>query len=262
MKKNMLSIGSFSITPSESLSFSSISGDYNPLHIDPVIALDSQFGATLIHGVHGTLCALESYFKDQQQPLALTSLTVMFKKPVQHGDKIDCMVDYLTSTSARIELQCEGKRVQIIELCFLPLDHPRANVEPVLIPEDSVPPKPRIISMGEADAQLGDVPLVWNPLLFAEMFPQLARLLPDSQSATILGTSKTVGMICPGLNAIYTRFNLSFDVDPKGPASPLHYKVVSTDPRFSRIIMAVHNLTGSGEIEAFLRACPTDQTRL
>jgi acyl dehydratase len=253
MTKEMPSLDSFCISPADSQSFAAISGDYNPLHVDPVVAKASQFGAPLIHGVHGTLSALDRYFGNQQQPISLTSLKVVFNKPVRQGDTVECRVNKVTAESARIELRCEGNKVQTIELGFFPSSRPHGNAEPSSIPDSLEPPKPNHITVEEADGLSAGVPLVWNPKQFAQFFPQLARMLPDSQSATILGTTKIVGMICPGENAIYTRFHLTFNGKANGSASPLNYKVANADSRFSRLVMAVDNFIAAGELEAFFR---------
>lgn len=55
----MKNLGSFSITPAESRDFARASGDFNPLHLDPVAARRTRFGQTLIHGECGTVKALD-----------------------------------------------------------------------------------------------------------------------------------------------------------------------------------------------------------
>jgi acyl dehydratase len=52
-------LGSFTITPQESLDFAHASRDFNPLHLDAVAARRTRFGQTLIHGVCGTIKALD-----------------------------------------------------------------------------------------------------------------------------------------------------------------------------------------------------------
>ena len=44
--------GTFSITWQQNDAFAQVSGDYNPLHVDPVHARRLQFGHPVIHGVH------------------------------------------------------------------------------------------------------------------------------------------------------------------------------------------------------------------
>ncbi|MDZ7782386.1 MAG: MaoC/PaaZ C-terminal domain-containing protein [Halioglobus sp.] len=55
----MNKLGCFRITTEESQQFARLSGDFNPLHLDPIAARRTQFGRTLIHGVCGTLRALD-----------------------------------------------------------------------------------------------------------------------------------------------------------------------------------------------------------
>ena len=50
--------------PSDQLAFSELSGDVNPLHMDPVYARRTQLGAAAVHGVHAALWALEELTQD------------------------------------------------------------------------------------------------------------------------------------------------------------------------------------------------------
>jgi len=47
--------GHYTITQQQSQEFAELSGDYNPLHVDPLYARRLQFGNTVIHGgpLHG-----------------------------------------------------------------------------------------------------------------------------------------------------------------------------------------------------------------
>jgi acyl dehydratase len=40
--------------------FAALSGDWNPMHMDPVAARRTQAGLPAVHGIHGLLWALEN----------------------------------------------------------------------------------------------------------------------------------------------------------------------------------------------------------
>src|ERR1700681_3331284 len=43
----------------EQLGFAALSGDYNPMHVDPLAARRTQPGARVVHGIHALLWALD-----------------------------------------------------------------------------------------------------------------------------------------------------------------------------------------------------------
>jgi len=44
----------------DQLAFAALSGDFNPIHVDPLLARRLLFGAPVVHGVHLLLWGLES----------------------------------------------------------------------------------------------------------------------------------------------------------------------------------------------------------
>jgi len=45
-------------TSDDQLAFAKLSGDYNPLHLDPVLARRLLFGRQVVHGLHALLWSL------------------------------------------------------------------------------------------------------------------------------------------------------------------------------------------------------------
>ena len=41
--------------------FAKLSGDYNPVHLDPILTRRTLFGSPIVHGVHGLLWALDRW---------------------------------------------------------------------------------------------------------------------------------------------------------------------------------------------------------
>ena len=252
------SIGSRVITAQESQSFALLSGDFNPLHLDPVRARRYQFGSTLIHGINGTLRGLDLFFADRE-PAVLTSLQVLFNKPLQQGEEIECIVESQSDPSDRIELHSQGKKVQTIDFSYTRGSLEGSGLKTSDMRDGPQTPTPQDIDIEHAENLNGNIPLVWDPALFEQLFPHLARVLPPSQCAAILGTTNIVGMICPGLNSVYARLGLSFNQATGDTVQRLDYRAKSTDPRFSRVILAVSNTGVTGEIEAFFRPTPVVQ---
>ena len=63
------------------LSFAKLSGDYNPLHIDNVLARRLIFGSVVVHGVFSLLWALDNWLQDKTGYILLDGIKCIFLNP-------------------------------------------------------------------------------------------------------------------------------------------------------------------------------------
>ncbi|MBI4671005.1 MAG: MaoC family dehydratase [Chloroflexi bacterium] len=67
--------------------FAALSGDDNPIHVDPAFAARTRFGKTVSHGMllYGLACgALDAYFPDAAQ----LEQDLMFPNPARVGEQV------------------------------------------------------------------------------------------------------------------------------------------------------------------------------
>jgi 3-hydroxybutyryl-CoA dehydratase len=77
------------ITESDVVSFSALTGDWHPQHTDEVWAAASPFGERIAHGMLLVSCAIGLVPLDPERVLALRRVSdVVFKHPVRLGDTI------------------------------------------------------------------------------------------------------------------------------------------------------------------------------
>ncbi|MCB1689734.1 MAG: SDR family NAD(P)-dependent oxidoreductase [Halioglobus sp.] len=256
----MKKLGTFSITPGESLDFARVSGDSNPLHLDPVAARRTRFGQTLIHGVCGTLKCLNLLLKHRGVDAELASIKVKYNKPATQGQALEAFAQ-VTDNLARIELFADGSRCQVIELAL------RDAVANGLPPEaglracSEAPAAALDLSIDDCQDLSGEVELYWDAALMNALFPHATRHLPARQLALLLGSTQIVGMKCPGLHSVFAQLDVRFapaDAGTSGDGT-LQYRVLRTDPRIDRVELHLENAIGEGTVEAFFRPPPVQQ---
>ena len=258
----MNSLGKFSITPQESLDFAGASGDHNPLHLDPVAARRTRFGQTLIHGVCGSIRALDLLLRQRGRDLTLASIKVKYNKPATQGQELEAFAQ-TTDGVTRIELFAEGTRCQIIDIEFAQSTPPSPSDAAAVTACDADAGLPLDLRIEDCSEISGSVPLGWDSALMASLFPDATRHLPAGQLAVLLASTRIVGMKCPGLHSVFARLEVDFRAPGPGAedrdSAALAYRVLSTDPRIDRVELALQGAGVQGRIEAFFRPAPVRQ---
>jgi enoyl-[acyl-carrier-protein] reductase (NADH) len=255
----MNSLGSFTITNEDSHVFARASGDYNPLHLDPLAARRTRFGQTLIHGVHGTLKALDLLLERRGANTELLGIKVKYSRPATQGQhfEVHCTPSGLVT---RLEILAGGRRCQIIELELAD----SANRSPLkdhrILKQGSVADACADLTIESCRDLYGEVELIWDADLVRSMFPNAFRYIPQLQLAVILASTRIVGMRCPGLHSVFAQLNLNFVRSESGvgtdSTATLGYRVLRFDPRIDRIELSLKNDVVEGSIEAFFRSPP------
>jgi len=223
--------------------FAALSGDFNPLHVDPIGARRLIFGSPVVHGVHLLLWALEVGLKS---PVRLHTLTVGFNAPVRVGDQVSCSAT-LENGTAQLQLYVDAVKVGSVECTYLPLTRRGAVTS-------GSPPHGRCreIERSALPAAAGTVELMVDEAVLGASFPRLNQVLPVDQIAILLGSTRLIGMECPGLHSLYSGLNLTFD-EPANGGSSLSWQVRHFDERFARLSIEVAGCGARGTLVAFVR---------
>lgn len=235
--------------------FAELSGDYNPVHVDALSARRTLFGSPVAHGVHSVLWALDAFLQGDAEPCRLRSLKARFPAPIP-GETEVLAVGEAKDRHLRLQVTVEDRPAVVVEADYDPLDSPVMDGVADRAPAAS---SPRALTAAEMSDARGEVELVLHRELAARLFPVLTRRLPVRQLATILATTRIVGMECPGLHSIYSSLDLEFQPDFGGGDS-LGYKVRRFNERLSLVEIALIAQGAKGLIRAFLR--PATQVQL
>src|SRR5229473_7413269 len=91
--------------------FAVLSGDFNPIHMDPVVARRTQAGAPVVHGIHMLLWLLDTIAAYRTDISNVATLKVRFSKMVYLGDRVDACLTQLTTEVVRAKVSVGGVEV-------------------------------------------------------------------------------------------------------------------------------------------------------
>lgn len=235
-------------TLADQRAFAALSGDSNPVHVDPVAARRTIFGEPVVHGVHLLLTGLEYGLAGERT--GLISLRARF----QHSASLDgevrfeCIRDGAARTiSVRRGDTSIGKFEAVTGSTRDSVNLPAAAVWAAC--------REREFS-GIAAGASGQLPLAMDRDLARRMFPSLSDALPAWQVALILATTRLVGMECPGLHSIFSALELRYATTP---GENLEWRVERADDRFSAVRLALSCGDTLGSADTFFRPPPRRQ---
>jgi len=242
-------------TSDDQLAFAKLSGDYNPLHLDAVLARRLLFGRQVVHGLHALLWSLDCHLKSRTHPLKLRTVKANFQAGIGVGQTVHSRVNLQDEYRFAIQLETDGIPAVWMEITWSPSGH-RRTATPAEVPRE--PEKCRERSLEEMASASGSVALYFDGDFAGGLFPNLIRLLPPIQLAALLATTRLVGMECPGRHSIYSSLNLAFFSD-SAEVPNMNYHVADFNRRLTLVSMKVEAPGVKGQIKAFLRPKPQRQ---
>jgi hypothetical protein len=236
--------------------FARLSGDQNPMHVDPVAARRTLVGTRAVHGIHQTLSAMEGLLawlaRGGKTERGIVGVKSQFLKAVGVDETVGFSIDRMTDDGCRItgqvddEIACRttvrfGKTAPRIKATLFPL-----------VPEPVIE-----LTVEEIRNKSGHLALGIDTGLARQLFPRVLESLGEEAVAATLALSRLVGMRCPGLHSIFGEATV--DYDGSGPVAQLDFQVTDLDDRFGRVTMAISGGGLRGNLLASIRPAPVAQ---
>ncbi len=243
----------------DQLEFASLTGDYNPMHLDPVAARRTSAGAPVVHGIHTLLWLLDNISAHHPEIETVAAVRVRFYKTVYVGDRVEGRIVRFTTTSLLAQACVEGVEVVSVWLGLGALAPATSQLSmdqlPTLLARQSVPADLRLDQM---ENRSGRVSFLTGLSEMERAFPSAARLLGLSRIAAIGCSTYLVGMVVPGLHSVYGGLDLRFAADAT-PANELQFAATTVDSRFRRVQLKIKGPGLAGSVVTFARVPPVSQ---
>ncbi|MEJ2502155.1 MAG: SDR family NAD(P)-dependent oxidoreductase [Gemmatimonadota bacterium] len=255
-------LGARTFDLSDQHAFARLSGDFNPVHVDPVRARRDYFGGPVVHGIHTLLVGLDALAARLVErgagAQALAFIRAEFPAPVPLDRVVETLlVEEPPEGPTRLEQRCDGVTVAKIRMEWTPRDRGEAGSDPIIEDAPFPPREPRdpaVDALSETDEE---TVLQVDRDLATRRFPHLMRLVSATDVAQILAVTRVVGMECPGLRSMLAALELRRQPGRAGPR--LRYRVTRVDRRFSLVVLGLEGPTLQGEVRTFHRPEPVRQ---
>lgn len=233
----------------DQISYAGISGDWNPIHVDPVFARRTSTGA-VVHGMHLTAWAVDSFLSSTD--LSPGALSATFLKPVNLGS--ECMLTALREKNCwRLNIHHEDElstTIRIFEgtVRFREDCPPRQGPYPCRTPDD--------VEFPQAAGTSGALSPESDAATLRRLFPSLVEHLGGLRTSALNRASTVVGMHCPGRHSLLCGLEAAFI---ESTAPDLNYQVVRATHPSAPIKIAINGAGISGTVSAFFRPTPAVQ---
>lgn len=240
----------------DQIKFAEISQDYNPIHIDEVLARRYIFGESVVHGINSMIFALKESANLIDSPFFIEELRCKFKKPIFLNNKVSIKIDNIND-SIKVVLIQNGEIKVAIAMKIKEIHHDHIKIKE----HDSQTKKtPNDISFEELNDFSYKIDCSLNiPLAEKYYSREFIQKIGYVQLAEIISLSRIVGMHSPGLNSILSEVYLS-----KYPNNQdfISFSVKSTDKRFRIVNIESNGPNYNSEIKAFYRPLKVNQKHI
>lgn len=241
-------------TPEDLLRFAELSGDWNPIHVDPVAARRLLAGEVVVHGMLVLLWALDAYCGSGGAVPSVVN--VCFHSPTVPGKPVvlrretspewaDDKINLLVCLGDTVLATIHGQGV-----C------PQANEG---IPGEGCPPRqmPADLSFADLKGRSDAIRLQAAAGEVERYYPGLAAALGVLPVVSVMAASLLVGMHCPGLHSLFSSAELTFV--PESRDAVLQWSVVRHTIAQAPVRLDIRGGGLAGKLEAFVRPEPVAQ---
>lgn len=241
-------------TAADQIAFATLSGDWNPMHMDAVAARRTQAGSPVVHGIHAVAWALNAWAQRFGTPLSALSLIVRFDRFIYLDQVVEARIAERGETGFLIVLSVGGVNVTSIRANAAPSAPDRAETDGAHVSAALAEARSRDI--GDLEGTKGAFKVA-VPQALTNAFPALVDGFGPGTVGSLIALSTLVGMHAPGLHSIFSKFAVVLQAAPQ--QGVFSYRVTKVQPLLRAVEMAVRGPGLSGTASGFVRRPPVPQ---
>ena len=234
--------------------FASVSGDFNPIHVDPVAARRSIAGEIIVHGMHTLLWALDRHLAHEDA--SIVALDASFLQPVLLHQELGLLRE-TDGDVRRLSVRSGAETLLLIRITLSPASlHSTLDPAPMLWTTDHTPRERYFEDLRDA---AGDIRVWGDRAPLADAFPHAVEKLGLLRVAGLAALSRLVGMECPGLHSLLSSLTLNFDDRSE---TRIEYRVTRARSKRAPLVISVAGSGFDGTVSALIRPVPVVQALL
>ncbi len=254
----LLAIRQFSARDQES--FAQLSGDWNPMHMDPLAARRTAAGSPIVHGVHSLLWMAEVLGTIAEPGMSVEAIRAKFVKWLYVDQIAEMFLIHKEGSEVRLQVRANGL---VLTTAIFSLGK-RPIQASTYLDMGSEPANSRVAAertLEEMANLRGFLNFSSQPQEIANAFPAATHILGMIKLAGLACSTRVVGMECPGLHSILAGLTVRFSANADhGPG--LNYAVEAVDERFRSVKLRISGAGLSGTIDTFARVPPVAQATM
>lgn len=248
----MLFLGGLIFSADDVLWFANASGDFNPIHIDPIAARRSIAGKQVVHGVFTVLSALELFYQRRQE--VPRRLKVYFSKPVFLNEELSV---YAEEQDSEFRISVRNTDEEVLSILLMDWGGTITTTVPDIRPNRT---EPQVNSFDDLRHAAGNEAVVAPHADIGERFSDVAAALGAFPVGFLMTLSRIVGMRAPGLHSLFSGLDVTFETGIY--EGPLPWRVTRHRLPFSPIQLEVIGAGAAAKVDAFVRPSPMKQPRV
>ncbi len=242
--------------------FAEVSGDWNPMHMDALLARRTQAGAPVVHGIHLLLWALESLAASQPELPPVRGIRAQFHKFIFVDEPAEVTLTQQTARGVRLTIGVDGVFRSKVSVEFG--EATAGTPDWAAGPLESIPFQQVAmdLSLEQIEGRSGRLEFPENPAEeAATIFPSACRWLGAGSIVALAASTRLVGMVCPGLHSIYSEIAVNSAADSI-LEDGLAFRVTETDRRFRSVEQEIAGGGLVGTVRGFARNPPVAQATM